>query len=53
VVESTEVAAVRDEQDFLALIETAIARKAADGDAAAYPASTGATPPAPSTDAVD
>ena len=25
-VESTEVAAVRDEQDFLALIETAIAR---------------------------
>jgi hypothetical protein len=47
VVESTEVAAVRDEQDFLALIETAIARKAAAGEATGYPASTGATPPAP------
>jgi hypothetical protein len=40
------VAAVRDEQDFLALIETAIARKSAGGEAPAYPASTGMTPAA-------
>jgi hypothetical protein len=33
-VESTEVAAVRDEQDFLDLVETAIARKEGDGDGA-------------------
>ncbi len=32
VVESPEVAGVRDERDFLELIETAIARKAAGGD---------------------
>jgi hypothetical protein len=51
-VASPEVAAVRDERDFLDLIETAIARKPAGEPMPGYPASTGLTPAAgpPATD---
>ena len=44
VVESPEVAAVRDEADFLELIETAIARKAAGGDAPEHAVATNVPP---------
>jgi len=44
VVESPEVAAVRDEADFLELIETAIARKAAGGDAPEHAVATDVPP---------